>query len=357
MSLVVTAEKMAAGGDALAHLPDGRVVFVRGALPGERVGIRLLQSRKDFAKAVTESVIEPSADRVVPDCAGHAAGCGGCDWIHVEPEAQVRLKAEIVREALTRTGRVADPVVVVGGSVPPWAYRSTMRLAAGRDGRLGLRAASSHHVVELDACPVAEPALSAAISSARAPHGVEEVTLRSANGVSVAGVDLVIDPESFSQSGPAAAALLVETVDAALARWPRGGTFLDAYGGVGLFSATVGRAYDRVLLVEASASACADARRNVPRAEISCTPFEDWTPAPVDVAVVDPARTGLGRDASAVVAATGVRRLVLVSCDPVAGARDIALLGGHGFQHLSSTVLDLFPQTHHVEVVSVLERS
>lgn len=357
MPLVVTAEKMAAGGDAIAHLPDGRVVFVRGALPGERVQIELVQSRKDYARGAIEAVLEPSADRIVPECAGHAAGCGGCDWIHVAPAAQLRLKTEIVREALTRTGRLADPVVVDGGSVPPWGYRSTMRLAATHDGRLGLREASSHRVIALDACPVAEPALSSLMVSSRARAGDDEVTLRSSGDLDVAGVRLEISPASFSQSGPAAAALLVESVDAALDRWPRGGVFLDAYGGVGLFSATVGRAYDRVVLVEASASACADARRNVPSAEIVCVAVEDWTPSAVDVAVVDPARTGLGRDAAAVVAATGVERLVLVSCDPVAGARDIALLGGHGFVHVESTVLDLFPQTHHVEVVSVLERS
>lgn len=356
MPLVVTVEKMAAGGDALAHLDDGRVVFVRGALPGERVQVRLVQSRKDYARGVAEIVLDRSDDRVEPACAGHDQGCGGCDWIHVSAEAQARLKLEVVREALVRTGRLADPDVSLGGAVPPWGYRSTMRVAAAHDGRLGLRAAASHRVVALDGCPVAEPALSALVASTRVDRGVDELTLRSPGRLVVGDVELELSPESFSQSGPAAAALLVDTVDAALSRWPRGGTFLDAYGGAGLFAATVGRAYDRVVLVEASSSACADARRNVPRAEVSCTPFEEWVPSPVDVAVVDPARTGLGRAAAAVVAATGVERLVLVSCDPVAGARDIALLGEHGFVHVTSTVLDLFPQTHHVEVVSVLER-
>jgi len=356
MSLVVTVEKMAGGGDALARLDDGRVVFVPGALPGETVAIRLVQARKDYARAAVERIVVASPDRVVPSCPGHAAGCGGCDWIHIAPAAQRRWKSEIVREALVRTGRLHDPVVVDGGSVPSWGYRSTMRAAVGDGGRLGLRAASSHRVVVLNGCPVATPELSAMVAAERAPHGTDEVTLRPDDVLDVDGVRLALSPESFSQSGPEAARLLVRTVACVLDEWPSGGTFLDAYGGAGLFSATVGAAYDRVVLVESSVSACADARRNVPAAEVVCSPFEEWTPVPVDVAVVDPARSGLGRDAAAVLSETGVGRVVLVSCDPVAGARDIALLSGHGFVHRTSIVLDLFPQTHHVEVVSVLER-
>ena len=353
---MVTAEKMAAGGDALARLDDGRVIFVRGALPGETVEVRVLQSRKDYARGVVDRVVAASPDRVEPECPGHTAGCGGCDWIHLSPDAQRRLKNEVVREALVRTGRLADPVVVDGGAVAPWGYRSTMRLAVGDGGRLGLRAAASHRVVVLEGCPVAAPALSAMIPTVRASRDDDEVTLRPETWLEVGGVRLELSPESFSQSGPEAARLLVETVDSLVGEECGSGTFLDAYGGAGLFSATVGRRFDDVVLVEASGPACADARRNVPRAEVVCSPFEDWTPRPVEVAVVDPARSGLGRDAAAVLAATGVRRVVLVSCDPVAGARDIALLGAHGFGHRSSTVLDLFPQTHHVEVVSLLER-
>jgi tRNA/tmRNA/rRNA uracil-C5-methylase (TrmA/RlmC/RlmD family) len=110
------------------------------------------------------------------------------------------------------------------------------------------------------------------------------------------------------------------------------------------------------VLVESSPSACADARRNLPDAEVVEVPFEQWQARPVDLAVVDPARAGLGAAAASVLAATGAGRVVLVSCDPVAMARDVALLAGHGYRHRSSVVLDLFPQTPHVEVVTVLDR-
>ena len=110
------------------------------------------------------------------------------------------------------------------------------------------------------------------------------------------------------------------------------------------------------IVVEGSSSACADARVNLPAAVVAETNFEQWVPVSVGTAVVDPARSGLGRDAVRVLAATGAEFVVLVSCDPVAMARDVALLAEHGFQHRSTEVLDLFPQTPHVEAVTVLER-
>jgi 23S rRNA (uracil1939-C5)-methyltransferase len=132
------------------------------------------------------------------------------------------------------------------------------------------------------------------------------------------------------------------------------GPVLDAYGGVGLFAAGLGIL--EPIVVESSRAACADAVVNVPGGRIECVPFEDWSPAPVLLAVVDPARAGLGAAATDVLAATHAERVVLVSCDPVSLARDTRLLAGHGYRHSGSTVLDLFPNTPHVEVVTVFDR-
>ncbi len=171
----------------------------------------------------------------------------------------------------------------------------------------------------------------------------------------VAGARLRVSAASFFQSGPAAAELLVHTVrDACGSLLNDSGPVLDAYGGVGLFAA--GLPLSSAIVVESSRSACADARVNVPAAEVVCMPFEQWTPSRVRLAVVDPARAGLGRDAAAVLAATGAERVVLVSCDPVSLARDAVLLAERGYGLACSTVLDLFPNTPHVEVVSVFER-
>ena len=175
-SIVVRAEKMAAGGDAIARIADGRVAFVRGALPGELVEIEIVQSKKDFVRAEVVDVIEPSTHRVVPPCPAHAAGCGGCTWQHVDDGAQLEMKSAVVTEALTRTGRLVDPLVEIGSSVPAWSYRTTLRLAAGRH-RLGLRGRSSHDIVELDGCPVSHPLLEDLLAAVRT-RGDGEVSLR-----------------------------------------------------------------------------------------------------------------------------------------------------------------------------------
>jgi 23S rRNA (uracil1939-C5)-methyltransferase len=382
---VVRIEKMAAGGDAIAHLGDGRVVFVEGALPGETVKVEVHTSKRDFARAVVAEVQQPSPHRVVPPCPALESGCGGCAWQHADPVAQLTWKADVVADALRRTAKLPDAMVRVGAAVPPWGYRTSMRLAVTPDGRLGLRAASSHRVVPLGDCPVAHPALSALLAGARV-DGAEEVSLRVsvATGEATAmghggrgrfaglpadvgvgpeatlyervgGVSLRVSAASFFQSGPAAAELLVATVrDACGDALGAGGPFLDAYGGGGLFAATI--APDRAIVVESSPSACADARLNVPGARVHEMPFELWSPEPVGLVVADPARAGLGREAVDVLAATGAARVVLVSCDPVAAARDASLLAAHGYRHAGATVLDLFPHTPHVEVVTRFDR-
>ncbi|MGH9156159.1 MAG: TRAM domain-containing protein, partial [Acidimicrobiales bacterium] len=130
---------MAAGGDALARHRDGRVVFVEGALPGERVVARLTEISRDYARAVAVEILEPSPDRVDPPCPALAAGCGGCTWQHVAPSAQIRLKAAIVTDALRRIGRLAEPPVPQVVDLDGPALRTTARLAVSPSGVAGHR--------------------------------------------------------------------------------------------------------------------------------------------------------------------------------------------------------------------------
>ncbi|MEO5902202.1 MAG: TRAM domain-containing protein [Ilumatobacteraceae bacterium] len=389
---VVTIEKLVAGGDGLAHLPDGRVLFVRGSLPGETVEVELSAEKRDFARARVVRLIEPSTRRVRPPCPAMAAGCGGCGWQHVAPEHQLELKVEIVRDALRRTAKLPEAEVRAGNTVPPWAYRTTVRLAAAPSTRVGLRRAHDHRVVPLDLCLVAHPTLTEVFAAMRldAPAEVSlrvglasgersalvhpgrsrrpprltglpaDVAIGPAATVheTVAGVSLQISAPSFFQVGPLAAELLIATVAKACAGYS-GGTMLDAYGGVGLFAAALPGAGERpVIVVESSPSACADARINLRQrdATVVCTTFETWTPVPVDLVVADPARAGLGRDGADRLAATGADRIVLVSCDPVAMARDGALLADRGYRHAVTEVLDLFPNTPHIEAVTAFQR-
>lgn len=387
----VRAEKLVAGGDALAHLADGRVVFVQGALPGESAVVDVHTSKRDFARGTATSILEPSSSRVEAPCPRLADGCGGCSWQHALPDAQLQWKTEIVAEALQRIAKLPHPEVGSGAAVEPWHYRTTMRLAVADDGTVGLRAAASHRVVAIDDCLVAHPALVELLGRLRV-RGADEISLR----VSVAtgemtafadkagaqamglpqsvrvGADAVVHEEvaaarlqvsaaSFFQSGPQAAELLVASVREAcgdlLAR--ESGALLDAFGGVGLFSATLALpARMKAIVVESSESACRDAAANLgASAEVVCSRFEDWTPQPVRLAIADPARAGLGREGVAVLAATEADRVVLVSCDAASLARDAVLLAEAGYRHSGSTVLDLFPHTPHVEVVTRFDRA
>ncbi len=381
----VVVEKMAAGGDGIARSADGRVMFVQGGLPGERVRVAVHTVKKDFAKGVADEVLDASPDRVAPPCPALAAGCGGCQWQHVSADGQLRLKVSIVADALRRTAKLAAPDVRLGGAVDPWAYRTSMRLAVDDSGRVGLRAVASHLVVRVDDCLVAHPGITELLPSMRV-HGADGVSVRvsASSGAAtvlpsnpraridglpghvsvgpdaiiherVGGSSLQVSAASFFQSGPAAAELLVRTVrEAAGPLLTEAGPVLDAYGGVGLFAAAL--PLDLAVVVESSRSACADAAINVPDAEVHCMPFERWSPRPMRLAVVDPARAGLGREAAAVLSGTDAERIVLVSCDPVSLARDTTLLAEHGYRHSGSTVLDLFPNTPHVEVVTVFLR-
>jgi tRNA/tmRNA/rRNA uracil-C5-methylase (TrmA/RlmC/RlmD family) len=161
---------------------------------------------------------------------------------------------------------------------------------------------------------------------------------------------------SFFQTRTDGAAALVDAVRRAVGERVAGAALADLYAGVGLFAATVGRDAAHVVAVESAPSSVADARANLPEARVVRRSVERWRPTPAAVVVADPPRAGLGREAAAVVAATGAGRLALVSCDPVALARDAALLRGHGFRHVVSEVVDLFPHTPHVEVVTTFDR-
>ena len=383
---------MVVGGDALARDANGRVVFVAGALPEETVRVRYRTTKKDFATADVIEVITASPSRVEPSCEAWQRGCGGCDWQHIEPQAQLAFKADMVREALARTAKIDQPVVTIGASIEPWGYRTTVRLAVDPSGRVGFRSRRSHDLVLTQACPVAHPLINEMLAVVTATR-TDEITLRVGLGNDepaawgdtgaeifglgmgithgvhamvhevVAGHRFQVSAGSFFQSSPAAAELLVQSVARACADIDlRKATVIDAYGGVGLFAATVAGAAGRVVLVEASPSACADARHNLAvqradgRAEVVERRLEDWEPVDAQVVIADPARSGLDKVAVAVLADTGADRFVLVSCDAGSLARDTRLLRDAGYAHRGTEVFDVFPNTSHIEAVTRFDR-
>jgi 23S rRNA (uracil1939-C5)-methyltransferase len=391
-------DRHVAGGDTLARDPDGRVVFVRGALPGESVRVEITQSKKDFARAEVVEVLEPSASRVTPPCPHRLEGCGGCDWQHVAESAQLDAKVAVVIDALRRIAHLDDAVVVSGGSVPHEGYRTTVRVVGTDDGTAGYRHERSHDTVVGHGCLVAHPRLVELIDSISLTPGLE-VTLRCSTSTServalwdpreghvvglpadvTTGADAVfhqavgqaqlrVSAMSFFQSGADAARLLVEAVRRAAPELTGARHVVDLYAGVGLFAAAAVPAGVPVTLVESSLPAAADARVNVPRAEIVTAEVGRWRPersqggrgrghqSLTDVVIADPPRSGLGAPGMSSVLAVGAATVVLVSCDPAAAARDTSLLLEGGYHHDGTEVLDLFPHTHHVETVTRFRR-
>jgi 23S rRNA (uracil1939-C5)-methyltransferase len=385
-------ERFVAGGDALAHDADGRVVFVRGGVPGDEVVVETVEDKGDWSRVVVSSVVRPGPDRVEPPCPHRRDGCGGCDWQHLAVPAQLPAKVEIVREALRRTGHLPDASIVPGAAVAATGYRTTIRVVGDEHGRAAYRRERSHDAVVATRCPIAHPSLHPVIDAIEIPPGVE-VTLRSSVATGevtarwdrsrgevgglpaevgvgedailyeeVAGHRLRVSAGSFFQSGPAAAELLVAAVRRHAPELDGARRVLDAYAGVGLFAVVAAPTAEHVVTVETSRAAVADCRANLGdrSARVEQGQVGRWRPdrgMDIDVVIADPARSGLGRPGVAAVLATDTPVVVLVSCDPVAMARDSALLGRHGYRHVTTEVLDVLPHTHHVECVTRFERS
>lgn len=371
----LTVTSIAAGGDAVARADDGKVTFVTGALPGERVLADVTETRTDFDRAIAVEILDAVPARVTPACPHVPRGCGGCPWAHVDLAAQRALKLDIVTDAIRRIGKVGDPHVAPGPHLPATGFRTTIRLAAAAAG-LGFRHARSHDIVDVDSCLVAHPLLQDLIGRIGL-HGATEVTLRcgartgdrlavgdgpitAPEGVrigpkawfteEVAGRRFRFSARSFAQARPDGADALVRLVRD-LTKDADPGRMIDAYGGVGLFAATVGTGRDTTI-VETSRSSVHDAVINVPDAIVVRADVARWRPARAALVVADPPRTGLGKHAVRTLAATEATQLVLVSCDPAALGRDTRLLHDAGYDHDGTTLVDLFPQTPHIEAVT-----
>jgi 23S rRNA (uracil1939-C5)-methyltransferase len=373
---------MASGGDAVARDPQGKAVFVRGALPRERVRVTLLADHAKYAVAQVEEVVDPSPSRISPPCPEVARGCGACQWQHISVDAQRQLKSQFVIESIERAG-VDCPVPQPAVELEPWAFRTTIN-AAVHDGRAGFNRSRSHDVVPVDACLVAHPLLEELLVEFRYP-GARSVLLRCGARTgerlaattptrlrprmpddvrpdqiheSAAGHPWRISARSFFQTRADGVDALAAVVTSAADEMGIRSTAVDLYSGVGVFAGVLAQRGWAVTAVEGSHSAVEDARVNLRASGVTVVGADvtTWTPAPADLVVADPSRLGLGRAGVDVVAATGTRRLILISCDAASLGRDAALLQKAGYALGTLTMVDLFPHTFRVEVVTVYDR-
>ena len=351
---------VAHGGHCIVRLPDpeARVVFTRHAIPGERVVLEVTEGTEGdrFWRGDAVEVLEPSPDRVTAPCRYAGPGlCGGCDFQHVSLPAQRELKAAVVREQLARLAHLDLPVVVepVEGDEDGLRWRTRVQYAEDEQGRRGMRLHRSRVVIPVDDCLIAR-------RDARepSPELVHE---------SVLGRDFVVSGEGFWQVHPGAPRVLVETVLELLDPQP-GEKVLDLYAGVGLFAAFLAERVGergRVVAVEGSRVACGHARTNLGEFcrgvaveagvvdKVLATAYDE----PFDLVVLDPPREGARRPVVEQVVDRAPRAVAYVACDPASLARDVAYFAEHGYELRTLRAFDLFPMTHHVECVALLERT
>ncbi|MFJ1648337.1 class I SAM-dependent RNA methyltransferase [Streptomyces sp. NPDC088258] len=416
---------VAHGGHCIARTEEGRVLFVRHALPGERVVARVTEGEEGarYLRADAVKILDASKDRVEAPCRFAGPGrCGGCDWQHAKPGAQRRLKGEVIAEQLQRLAGLTPEEAGWDGTVMPApgdklpqgevpAWRSRVQYAVDENGRAGLRKHRSHEVEPVDHCMIAAPGVSelgverrewpqiATVEAiAASGSGDRQVVLTPREGgrlplveldrpVSVlrveehdGGVHRVhgrafvreradgrtyrVGMGGFWQVHPQAPQLLVEAVMQGL--MPRKGDMaLDLYCGVGLFAGAIAERVGEsgaVLGIESGKRAVEDARHNLqslPRVRIEQGKVDQVLPrtriTETDLIVLDPPRAGAGKQTVKHLASLGARRIAYVACDPAALARDLAYFREGGYKPRTLRAFDLFPMTHHVECVAILE--
>jgi 23S rRNA (uracil1939-C5)-methyltransferase len=385
----------AAGGKALGHAEDGRVVFVEYAIPGERVIAEITEEHPSYIEATAVLVLRSSEHRVDAPC-GYFGRCGGCQLQHIDYPEQLRLKRDVVRQQFQRIGRfdagfveglVREPI----GMEHPWGYRNHMRFTARRDGEVGFMQKGTHRFMRIERCAIALDRVNEILATVQdrtmqarqiavrvGEHTRDEMVQprlqwrpgrrgpRVPSGQAfyrerLLGVDYRISGPAFFQVNSRQAEVLLQLViDRALEASPR--VFVDAYAGVGTFAAQLAPHVEQVITIEESAAAGDDAQvnldrfRNVTRivGKVEET-LPGMTPSP-DVVVIDPPRAGLFPSVVEAIIASDARRVIYVSCDPGTLARDVRLFFDGGFEVREVQPVDMFPQTQHIECVTVLDR-
>lgn len=446
--LRLTIEKLVYGGDGLARGDSGEqgrrpAVFLPFVLPGEVVEARLVERKSTLLRARAERIVQPSPERVQPDCP-YFTQCGGCQYQHASYECQLRSKAEILAETIQRLAKIEPPRIQTHAS-PPWNYRNRTRLkvcsaaagsGAGRQSfALGYYRLNSHDLFPVEQCPISSPLINRAIGKlwelGRAgliPDAIIEVELFAnatddrllaeitlpdgswkrrtqrnlagfaaalrqsmaevagvavfqvmSNGelmraevpaafseafgagelrYEVAGCEFQVRAGSFFQTNRHLAATLVKLVTEGC----EGRCALELYAGVGLFTVPLARRFDRITAVEAAPASASDLRRNAPA---NVDVYQETTerylaklpPGKLfDLIVLDPPRAGLGERSAQLLERLNAPRITYVSCDPSTLARDLRLLSAGGFRIEEMHLVDLFPQTFHLESVTQLIR-
>ena len=401
-------EKLTYGGEAMGRLPDGRAVFVPFGLPGETVRLHLVQDKQSFARGELLEVLTASAERIDPKCK-HFGRCGGCHYQNLPYEKQLQAKTEILRDQLQRIGKIENPPVKEMVASPlEWNYRNHVQFHLTAEGKIGFVNSKGNSTLPIEECHLPETGINSFWPQLQfeSNKDIERVSLRMGQDeellvvlesespetpeleveadvsivhlfdehpIVIVGQDYLtiqilekvfhVSAVSFFQVNTKMAEKMIEHL---LAKIPvsLSTTLLDVYCGVGLFSKFFASKCKLVIGIESSESACADFEINLDEfdnVELYEGTAEEILPGLIGrldsstCVIVDPPRAGIERQTLDALINIKPQVIAYVSCDPSTLARDAARLIHGGYHLVEVTPFDLFPQTYHIESISIFE--
>ena len=406
----ITLDKLTYGGEAMGRLPDGRAVFVPFGLPGETVKIQLTQEKQNFARGEILEILKPSPDRITPKCK-YFTQCGGCHYQNLSYEKQLLAKADILRDQLQRIGKIENPIVQpMVASPSEWNYRNHVQFHLTNDGKIGFINSRGYSTLPIEECHLPEATIDNFWRELQfeSKMNLERVSLRSGDDeelmlilesdteetpeleieadisivhiydehpvviagsdsltIQILGKDFHVSAPSFFQVNTKMAEKMVQHLQAQLPTPDSQITLIDLYCGVGLFSKFFADKYAKVIGIESSESANEDFAINLDEfdnVELYEGAAEEILPAlapqltePIHM-IVDPPRAGIDKFALDAILQINPQVIAYVSCDPSTLARDAARLIKGGYTLQNVTPFDLFPQTYHIESISIFTR-
>lgn len=404
----VTMEKMVYGGDCMGHLPDGRAVFVPFVLPGEQVTVEIVEEKKRFAKGRAVGIATASPDRITPRCI-HFEVCGGCQYQELDYTKQLEVKQAILLDQLQRLGGIENPPLQpIVPSPSPWNYRNYVQFHLGQQGELGYVAADGEHLLPISEChlpvegintlwPQIELGEESGVfrlgirqdsydeimlilegEDPKPPEYSEDIPVSAvytppdSRLTVLAGEDHLVfklldrnfqvSARSFFQvNAPIAEKMVRHLLDQL--DFSGSPAAVELYAGAGLFSAFLAPRVRQLIAVESAGSSCHDFAVNLDEFDnvaLYEAEAEEVLPAleePVELLVMDPPRAGLAPAVHDALGKLLPRQIAYISCDPATLARDLKKILAKGYELVSVTPFDQFPQTGHIESISLLRKT
>lgn len=349
MSISLTIEKLVHGGSGVGT-SDGMKVFVPYSAPGDVLDVEITADHKNFAEGQIVSIIEPSPCRTEPRC--HVFGsCGGCQWQHLSYDAQLEWKRLILKESLERIGKIENPEMLPTLASPAqWNYRNRIQLHVDSNGRVGYYRPKSKEVVEFARCLIAEEKINDMLCSERAKlRGRDRgIAFRLEDGF------------SFSQINSGQNEQMRGILCDWLSKIPHDNV-LELYAGAGNFTFAMAGICGRIVASDVDGRAIEAAKErqskegvwNIEFVRAASAKAAGYMGGVCDVVIVDPPRKGCA-EAIGDISKLDPRAIIYISCDPATLARDLHDFIGHGYRLERTLPVDMFPQTFHVESMTMM---